>query len=276
MVVLGAFSGALSMGLLAWLRGERQMLPAAVGWALAAGVLGAVGLAALYRGLASGSASLVAPTAAVVGTALPVIGSMLLEGLPEWKQSMGLLFGLAGIWQVSSSAETPCAEGQGGRLSAPGLRSPGAWRAALGHSLRQPGLAPAILAGLAFGAFFLCLAQSENQGGPAGGLRPIFLPLMVSKIASLLTAILLVFAQRQPLPALRSPLALLSGVLDAGGNLFYLLAQQLTRLDIAVTISSMYPVSTVVLAAVVLKQKVDRRHGLGLALCLAALALLVA
>jgi drug/metabolite transporter (DMT)-like permease len=274
-VVLGSFSGALSMGLLAWLRGESLPGPASIAWALAAGVAGALGIAALYRGLASGSASLVAPTAAVVGAALPVLAVALLQGLAGWTQSLGLVLGVLGIWQVSSTTEErPGAVGMQpvGDVSPPaGLK--------LRQVLRQPGLLPAILAGIAFSGFFLCLAQSGNQAGSLdAGMRPIFFPLMIAKLASLLTGILIVRLQGQPMPALHArpptPLALLSGVLDAGGNLFFLLAQQYTRLDIAVIVSSMYPVSTVVLSALVLKQKATRQQGLGLVLCLLALALI--
>lgn len=258
-VLLGSGAATLFLGGLVWLRREAWPGPEASAWALLAGLFGALGIAALYRGLSTGKASLVAPTAAVVGAALPVVAGMLLEGLPGWTQSLGLLAGVVGIWQVS--AVSP------GREDAAGARR-AAWR--------QPGLIPAVLAGMAFGAFFVCLARS---GDLSAGMAapPIFIPLLLSKSASLLTAGLVVLIQRQPVPSpRRNPYALLSGLLDVGGNLFFFLAQQTTRLDFAVIVSSMYPVSTVILAALVLKQKATRQQGFGLALCLASLALIVA
>lgn len=262
-VVLGSGAAVIFLGGLVWLQRETWPGPEAVTWALIAGLFGALGIAALYRGLAIGKASLVAPTAAVVGAALPVIAGMWFEGLPGWTQSLGLLAGVLGIWQVSSA---PAGSDEPARTR----------RIAWSDVWRQPGLIPAGLAGIAFGAFFICLARSGDlsAGMPA---PPIFIPLLLSKGASLLTAGLILLIQRQPIPSpQRNPYALLSGLLDVGGNLFFFLAQQATRLDLAVIVSSMYPVATVILAALVLKQKATRQQGFGLALCLASLALIVA
>ena len=63
------------------------------------------------------------------------------------------------------------------------------------------------------------------------------------------TAVAVLTARQVPFPGLLSnPLGLLAGVFDAGGNVLYLLARQHVRLDIAAVLSSLYPVSTVLLA----------------------------
>jgi drug/metabolite transporter (DMT)-like permease len=71
-----------------------------------------------------------------------------------------------------------------------------------------------------------------------------------------------------------NPYALLAGVLDAGGNVFYVLAGQFVRLDVAAVIASFYPATTVALASLILKEKVTRGHLVGVLLCLGAIVLI--
>ncbi len=239
---LAALSGLVMLSLAAIARGEA--LPSLMGavWAIAAGVAGMIGIAALYGGLAVGNASLVAPTAAVVGAIAPLGVSLFFEGWPSFAQLGGLMLGLVGIWLVSRPTENT-----GG----------------VGHR----GFGLAILAGISFGGFFVLLAQIERE--------QIFITLVVAKTAAVVAAALLLWMQRSQLPPLTgNPLGLLAGVLDAGGNILYLLAVNFTRLDIAAVTASMYPGTTVLLSALLLRQKISRAQLLGLFFCLCALALL--
>jgi drug/metabolite transporter (DMT)-like permease len=76
-------------------------------------------------------------------------------------------------------------------------------------------------------------------------------------------------------PALTAnPVALLAGVLDAGGNVLFMFARQHTRLDVAAVLSSFYPVATVVLSRLILHERVTATQWLGAIVCLVAVALI--
>ncbi|MEW5872723.1 MAG: DMT family transporter [Chloroflexota bacterium] len=241
-LLLGAASGlALMVGLALW-RGEPLPTLTSAGWALAAGVCGAVGIATLYQGLALGNAAMLSPTAGVIGAAIAALVGALLQGLPSTRQLAGFAAGLTGIWLVSQASSA-------------------------GQAEKRRGLWLALVAGTGFGGYFVFIAQVQEG--------TLFAPLAISKVASLMTALAALRARRLPAPAaLSSPLAVLTGFLDAGGNIFYLLAEKTTRLDVAAVLSSMYPAGTVLLAWLVQREHVTARQWLGVGLCLAAVALI--
>ncbi len=258
---LAALASLAVLMLLALLWGELTLSPESIAWSAAAGVSGALGTVLLYRGLARGGAATMAPTAAVVGAAVPVLFAALSQGLPGGLQLAGFAAGLGGITLVSRVP--PISPGPAGADSAE-LGSLDGVDA--GHSSsKEAGLA--ILSGLGFGGFFVFISLGhEGQ---------LFAPLVVSKLASLAVGLILLRRQRLPLPSLLSnPAALLAGALDMGGNVFYLLARQLTRLDIAAVVASMYPAVTVLLARRLLHEEVSRWQWLGLALCLLSVGLI--
>jgi drug/metabolite transporter (DMT)-like permease len=134
------------------------------------------------------------------------------------------------------------------------------------------GLGFAIVAGLGFGGFFILIAQV----GPG----PVFTPLILARGVTFLAALAMLLRQRPPLPqGLRAavaghPMALLAGVLDAGGNVFYLFATQFTRLDVAAVLASLYPVTTVVLAHLLLRERAGVAQWAGVGLCVVAVVLI--
>ena len=97
-----------------------------------------------------------------------------------------------------------------------------------------------------------------------------------AKLASVGIAISFLFVRRLPLPPISdNPVALLAGALDAGANAFYLLATRYTRLDVAVVLASLYPAVTVLLSRAVLREQISRLQWLGVALCVAAIMLIL-
>ena len=69
-------------------------------------------------------------------------------------------------------------------------------------------------------------------------------------------------------------MAIAGGVFDMAGNALYVLATQAGRLDIAATLSSLYPVTTILLAMALLGERVTRSHALGIAAAIAAIVLI--
>lgn len=262
-LALAGVSGGIALLLLALYR--RESLPASEDllWAIAAGFSGAMGLGALYRGLSAGNTALVAPVAAVVGALAPVVFELFLREPPSGWQWLGFGLGLAGIWLVSQTD--------------PDL-----------HHLRRSGLAFGFTAGACFGAYFILIGQIKPG--------PVFAPLFVSRCTTLAVALVMLLLRREELPfrftqpqgsaeALHltfpvilpraAQLAYLAGFLDAGGNIFYLLAAQASRLDVAAVLSSFYPAVTVILAARLAHERLSRGQWAGLVTCLVAVILII-
>ena len=240
-VFLSAASGLLVLFVCWAIRGEAFPPPGSVLWAVLAGTSGVFGIAALYRGLSLGSAALVAPTAGVVGALVPVFFNALTEGWPDAAQVAGFACAMAGIWLVAKSSKATAASLEGLRIAA--------------------------FAGLGLGGFLVLIAQVPGT--------LVFGPLAVARIVGLTVSLVVIVMRGLPVPGPSSNLvALGAGVLDAGGTVFYVFAKQYTRLDVAAVLSSLYPVSTVLLARFLLKEHVTLAQGVGVVLCLAAVALI--
>jgi drug/metabolite transporter (DMT)-like permease len=110
------------------------------------------------------------------------------------------------------------------------------------------------------------------------GLTPglVFGPLTIMRAVQvlLLVASILVLRPAWRLPSTLVPAVLLIGLLDMGGNAFYIAARQSGDLAIAATLSSLYPVGTVILAAIFLRERIGRGHAVGIVLAAIAVALI--
>lgn len=212
-------------------------------WALAAGASGGTALAVFYRALSAGSMGLMAPVAAVLGAAIPVGVGMVTEGLPGILPVTGFVLAGVGIWLISRS------EGGGSR---------------------PQGIAWAILSGVGFAGFFLCMRQ-------AGEGSALWLATF-SRAASLLCTAAIVMAQRnfRGLPARNAMIGAVAGSIDVIGSVFFIRASQTGRLDAAVVISSLYPAITVLLARIFLREHFSRWRAVGIAAALIAVPLIAA
>ena len=222
---------------------RREPLPNAKGvlFAALAGVVGAVGLSAFYRALATGSMGVQAPITSLLSTVIPVLFGVFSEGLPHRLQLAGLVLALAGVTLISFS---PAKDGE----------------------RHQYGLAA--LAGASFGAYLIL----SKHAGALG----LFWILADIRLAALLLMVGVHYvSERRWMPTL-APLGLQcsAGLFDVLGNLFFVLATRSGRLDISAVLASMYPAVTVILALVLLRERFTLMQGLGIAAALAATVLL--
>jgi drug/metabolite transporter (DMT)-like permease len=210
-------------------------------WGAVAGLAGTAGLGFLLRGFATGRMGIVAPVSAVLATAIPVIFAGLTEGLPRQLQLLGFGLALVGIWLLSRP------EPLGGRPA---------------------GLGMALLAGLGFGSFFTALSQI--------GETAVFWPLVAGRLAACTLLVALALATRRPVVPPHAPLGLLVlvGLLDVAGNLFFLLAVQGGRLDVAAVLGSLYPAVTVILARLIVKEHMARLQVVGVVAAVLAIVLI--
>lgn len=240
-LILAELSGLGLLIVAAFVFQEAFPAPLTALWGIAAGLSGTVGLGALYRGLATGRASIVAPVSAVVGAAIPALFSAFTIGLPDFLKLVGFALALAAIVLASQSSH----EGGG-----------------------ENALHYAFVAGLGFGAFFIFIDQ-------AGGEGSTFFPLAIARGFSIPVLLLVSFARGVSMPARAAlPIIFLSGILDAGGNVLFLLSSTLGRLDVATILSSLYPASTVILSRIILHEKISRVQQLGVVLALVAIVLI--
>src|SRR3569833_2792488 len=185
-------------------------------------------------------------TAALTGllTALiPVLFELFHSGWPSGLTTAGLAVGLAAIWMISQSQSTS------------------------GSGTPARALLLGACAGTGFGAQ-LILFKMGAEGG-------VLWALTSGRIAGA-AAILLTVAIARPGGGWRGfwLAGILSGCLDAVGNLFYMMASQTGRLDVAAVICSMYPAGTIALAGIILRERPTMRQVAGMGLALAAVALL--
>lgn len=213
-------------------------------WSAGAGVFGLCGIVLLYRGLATGRMSVVAPTTAVTGAAVPLlIGLTLLGESPSTASLAGVGCAVVAIALVSLTPDD-----NGGRSGA----------AVIGVALA---------AGVFFGLFYVLFAQVRPDAGAW--------PLLVSRLAAIPLGLVVIVASRTPgrLPAKGRIWAALAGCGDVTANAFYLLGVTRGLLSVVAPIAALYPVSTVLLALLVDRERVRRAQVAGLGLAAVALLL---
>ncbi|SRR6266545_2314146 len=212
-------------------------------FAIPAAISGTLGLYAYYRGMAIGAMSIVAPIAGI-SAGVPVIFGIVTGDRPSLWQWLGITAALGGVFLASREP------GRGGRVAA--------------------GVGLALLAAIGFGGYFPPMH--------AAGEADFWWASLIFRMTST-SVILAAVAIRRPslaVSAIEVPLLALIGIGDMLGNLLFAAASTSGLVSITSVLASLYPIITVVLARLVLKERVARSQEAGIALTLAGVALISA
>jgi drug/metabolite transporter (DMT)-like permease len=184
----------------------------------------------------------VAPLAAVTTATLPVFFGMVLEGLPSSLKGMGFLAAFAAIWLLSVAENS--------------------------HKIQLRLMRLPITAGIFLGLSLIFIDQAAEQS--------VLWALVITRIVGIAILFVILFLFRKgTLPPKRNyPIVCLAGIFDTGGYTFYALAAHIGRLDSAAVLASMYPATTVILAWLILKERLSGRQWVGVAAALTAIVLI--
>ena len=215
-----------------------------------AGVVGAIGLTFLYRGLAKGRMGLVAPLTAVLAAVVPAAWGVATGERPTLAAAIGVVLGLIAIPLVSSEGPTLPVVGKPERGALP------------------PGFLDGVLAGLGFALFFILIDFTSNDSGavPLLGARMVTAPAFLV-IAGLGAGGLRVSREIRGL-------SIWAGVFDMSANAWFLAAVRTGLITEAVVLTSLAPAGTVALARVVEHERLSMIQLAGIPLAIAGVALI--
>lgn len=214
----------------------------ALGWGAASGLGGGVGSLALYRGLGHGQMNVVAPLSAVGGAALPALAGIALGERPSSVAFAGIVLALPALWLIARPADTARAS-------------------------TVAGVGDGLLAGAGFALLFIAL----DRAGDRSGLWPV----AAGQLAALLVLAGFVLVRRPTWAGGRAAagVAVLVGLLSVTATLLYFLATHAGLLTVVAVLASLYPAITVVLAALVLRERASLVQRVGLVAATAAVAM---
>lgn len=209
------------------------------------GLEGSLALAAFYRALAMGAMGLTAALTGLLTALVPVLFGLWSEGLPAPLAIAGLLLGCIAIWLIAHSP---------------------------GHSTPAAALWLGAISGAGFGLQLILLKLASS-----GGVLWALTSARIGGVAGM--AAILIFAWPRNRDSRRISkgfwrMGILAAALDTIGNVGYTVAAHTGRLDIAALVSSLYPGFTILLAALILREKPTRRQTVGMAVALASVVLL--
>ena len=242
-VVLSQLAGSLVLAV-AWFALPGTFYASDIGWGVVAGIAGGIAIASLYAALAVGRMGVVSPVTAVVGASVPVAVGLALGQPPAPPTLAGIVLAFVAVALIAANTESR-------RIS-----------------LREPGLALALYSGLAIGLLYVFLARGHADGGLA--------LLATTRVTSLVMLAAFACARRESLRPARGglPTILLAGALDMSANVLYVVAARHGLLAVVAVLTSLYPASTVALARVVLRERLEPLQWAGVACAACGVALI--
>lgn len=241
-----ALSHCLSLAVLlvvAWLRADAfpHGLPLVCG--LLAGVSAALSLAAFYIALSRGAMGTAAAISGLLAAAIPALVSVFSEGAPGLRRFAGFVLAGIAIWLIAGT----------------------------GGGQRRSTLWLAVGAGAGFGVYFVLLKYAGTAG--------LVWPMANARMGSIATCTTLMLALRgTPRVALNRSVAawvVATAIFDTSGNMLFVAATRAGRLDVAAVLASLYPASTILMAAWLLRERPTGRQAFGMAVAVAAVVLIV-
>ncbi len=211
-------------------------------WGALAGFSGMLGVLGLYSGLARSQMGVIAPLTAVLTAIIPITFSFFVEGVPAIIHIVGFGVALLAVWLLS---------GANGRIR-----------------LAPVELGYAVLAGTGFAFFFIFIDQASDTA--------VYWPLTAARTTSVICIAVFVSIRGLWIRPSREQMPMIfgAGVADVMGNAFFTLATKYGRLDFAAVLASLYPVSTVLLAQLILHERLNRPQWIGAVLALLAVILI--
>jgi drug/metabolite transporter (DMT)-like permease len=247
-VVLCVVEGTGLVGVLVVIAvtGERFPGARAAILAMVAGVAGVIALGCFYRALAIGTMSIVAPISAT-GVSLPVVVGIATGDRLSTVVAVGLAVTVSGVVLASRERHDDAERAAAGKLS----------------------IALALVAALGFGSYFVMSDAAADDS--------VLWLLALSRIIPVPALAAFARTRRMRPPPAPSALALVAaGTLDCGATGLYGLANTKGALSIVAVVGSLYPVMTVMLARVVLGERIRRVQQVGVAAALAGVAMIAA
>jgi drug/metabolite transporter (DMT)-like permease len=242
-VVLSHITSFSVLVLVAWARGDVFPHGRLLAWGLTAGVAGGLSLCAFYIALSRGAMGASAAISGVLAAGVPAMVTIATEGAPGWRKAIGFVVAGVAIWLIAAG-------------DADHERRSTTWLA--------------IGAGAGFGIYFVALKFAG-----AGG---VIWPMATARMGSISACALLLLAMRGAgsvrITGTVGKWVLATALFDTSGNLMFIAATHAGWLDVAAVLASLYPASTILLAAWRNHERPTRRQGWGMALAGAAVVLI--